>query len=57
MKKIFGFLLMAVMLLAVGASVASCSSDDDDYKQDKSKEISDFIESKEWFFGDGGRAY
>ena len=57
MKKIFGFLLMAVMLLAVGASVTSCSSDDDDYKQDNSKEISDFIESKEWFLGDGGRAY
>ncbi len=27
MKKIFGFLLMAAMLLAVGASVASCSRD------------------------------
>ena len=30
MKKIFSFLLMAAMLLAVGASVTSCSSDDDD---------------------------
>lgn len=29
MKKIFSFLLMAAMLLAVGASVTSCSSGDD----------------------------
>ena len=30
MKKIFSFLLMPAMLLAVGASVVSCSSDDED---------------------------
>ena len=30
MKKIFSFLLMSAMLLAVGASVVSCSSDDED---------------------------
>ena len=30
MKKIFSFLLMSAMLLAVGASVASCSDDEDD---------------------------
>lgn len=30
MKKIFSFLLVAAMLLAMGASVASCSSDDDE---------------------------
>ena len=29
MKKIFSFLLMSAMLLAVGASVVSCSDDDD----------------------------
>ena len=29
MKKIFSFLLMSAMLLAVGASVVSCSSDDE----------------------------
>lgn len=29
MKKIFSFLLMSAMLLAVGVSVASCSSDDE----------------------------
>ena len=29
MKKIFSFLLMAAMLLAMGASVASCSKDDE----------------------------
>lgn len=30
MKKIFSFMLMAVMLLAMGASVASCSSGDNE---------------------------
>lgn len=30
MKKIFSFLLMSAMLLAVGASVASCSDDEND---------------------------
>lgn len=30
MKKIFSFLLMSAMLLAMGASVASCSSSSDD---------------------------
>ena len=30
MKKIFSFLLMSAMLLSIGMSVASCSSDDED---------------------------
>ena len=30
MKKIFSFLLMSAILLAVGASVVSCSNDDED---------------------------
>lgn len=30
MKKIFSFLLMSAMLLAVGASVVSCSNDEED---------------------------
>lgn len=33
MKKIFSFLLMASMLLAVGASVASCSSGDNEEEE------------------------
>lgn len=33
MKKIFSFLLMAAMLLAVGASVASCSGGDDEEEE------------------------
>ena len=33
MKKIFSFLLMAAMLLAMGASVASCSSDDNEEEE------------------------
>ena len=57
MKKIYGFLLMAVMLIVMGASVASCSSDDDGDKQDNNKEISEFLQGKEWFLGEGGRAF
>ena len=57
MKKIFRFLLMAAMLLAMGASVVSCSSDDDGDKQDNNKEISEFLQGKEWFLGEGGRAF
>ena len=33
MKKIFSFLLMSAMLLAVGASVVSCSSSDDEEEE------------------------
>lgn len=33
MKKIFSFLLMAAMLLAVGASVTSCSSGDNEEEE------------------------
>lgn len=33
MKKIFSFLLMSAMLLAVGASVVSCSSGDDEEEE------------------------
>ena len=57
MKKIFSFLLMAAMLLAMGASVVSCSSDDDGDKQDNNKEISEFLQGKEWFLGEGWRAF
>lgn len=33
MKKIFSFLLTAALLLAMGVSVASCSSGDDDEEE------------------------
>ena len=38
MKKIFSFLLMAAMLLAMGASVASCDSNDDEPENNPPKE-------------------
>lgn len=58
MKKFFSFLLMATMLLAVGASVTSCSSEGDaDDVKDNSKEVAEFLEGKEWYLGDGGRTY
>lgn len=59
MKKIFSFLLMAAVFLAGGASMTSCSSNDDEdrYEQDNSKEVSDFLGGKEWYWGEGGRTY
>lgn len=38
MKKIFRFLLMAVMLLAMGASVVSCDSNDEEQENNPPKE-------------------
>ena len=38
MKKIFSFLLMAVMLLAMGASIVSCDSNDDEQENNPPKE-------------------
>ena len=38
MKKIFSFLLMAVMLLAMGASVVSCDSNDEEQENNPPKE-------------------
>lgn len=47
MKKIFSFLLMAAILLAVGASVTSCSSGDDDDTISKQR-VENYVVGHKW---------
>ena len=49
MKKIFSFLLMSAMLLAVGASVVSCSSDDEDDGIISEKRVEKYITGYTWY--------
>lgn len=49
MKKIFSFLLMAAMLIAVGASVASCSSDDDGDGTISEQHVERYITGYKWY--------
>lgn len=48
MKKIFSFLLMSAMLLAVGASVASCSDDDEDGGIISEKRVERYVTGYTW---------
>lgn len=49
MKKIFSFLLMSAMLLAVGASVASCSSNDEGEGIISEKRVEKYITGYKWY--------
>ena len=49
MKKIFSFLLMSAMLLAVGVSVASCSSDDEDGGIISERRVEKYITGYKWY--------
>ena len=49
MKKIFSFLLMSAMLLAVGASVVSCSSDDEDDGIINEQRVEKYITGYIWY--------
>ena len=49
MKKIFSFLLMSAMLLGIGASVASCSNDDEDDGIISEKRVEKYITGYTWF--------
>ena len=49
MKKIFSFLLMSAMLLAVGASVVSCSSDDEDDGIINEQRVEKYITGYTWY--------
>ena len=49
MKKIFSFLLMSAMLLAVGASVASCSSDDEDDGIINEQRVERYVAGYKWY--------
>ena len=48
MKKIFSFLLMSAMLLAVGASVTSCSDDDENDGIISEKRVEKYITGYTW---------
>lgn len=48
MKKFFSFLLMSAMLLAVGASVASCSDDDEDGGIISEKRVERYVTGYTW---------
>ena len=48
MKKIFSFLLMSAMLLAVGASVVSCSSDDENDGIISEQRVEKYITGYTW---------
>lgn len=49
MKKIFRFLLMAVMLLAMGASVVSCSDDDEDDGIINEQRVERYVAGYKWY--------
>lgn len=49
MKKIFSFLLMSAMMLAVGASVVSCSSDDEDDGIINEQRVEKYITGYTWY--------
>lgn len=49
MKKIFSFLLMSAMLFAVGASVASCSSDDESGGIIYEKQVERYVTGYKWY--------
>ena len=56
MKKIFSFLLMAAMLLAVGASVASCSSDGDDDGTISERRVENYVVGYKWYLDNKKRS-
>lgn len=49
MKKIFSFLLMSAMLLAVAASVASCSDNDDDDGIISEQRVERYVTGYKWY--------
>ena len=49
MKKIFSFLLMSAMLLAMGESVTSCSNDDEDDGIISEKRVEKYITGYTWY--------
>lgn len=49
MKKIFSFLLMSAMLLAMGASVASCSDDDEDDGIISEQRVEKYVTGYKWY--------
>lgn len=55
MKKIFRFLLMSAILLTMGASVASCSSGDDDDDTISEQRVENYITGYKWYLDNNER--
>lgn len=55
MKNIFSFLLMAAMLLAVGASVTSCSGEDDDGTISE-RRVENYVAGYKWYLDNNERS-
>lgn len=56
MKKIFSFLLMSAMLLVMGASVASCSSDGDDGGTISERRVENYVTGYKWYLDNNKRS-
>ena len=56
MKKIFSFLFMSAMLLAVGANVASCSSDGDDDGTISERRVENYVAGYKWYLDNNKRS-
>lgn len=56
MKKIFSFLLMSAMLLAVGASVVSCSGDDEDDGIINEQRVERYVAGYTWYLDNKERS-
>lgn len=56
MKKIICFLLMAAMMLAVGASVTSCSSDDDEDGTISERRVENYVAGYKWYLDNNKRS-
>lgn len=56
MKKIFSFMLMAVMLIAMGASVASCSSDDGGDGTISEQSVEKYVTGYKWYLDNNKRS-
>ena len=56
MKKIFSFLLMSAMLLAMGVSVASCSSDDEGDDIISERRVENYVAGYKWYLDNNKRS-
>lgn len=56
MKKIFSFLFMSAMLLVMGASVASCSSDGDDDGTISERRMENYVAGYKWYLDNNKRS-
>lgn len=56
MKKIICFLLMSAMMLAMGASVASCSSGDEEGGTISERRVEDYVTGYKWYLDNNKRS-